>query len=86
MMKALELPANDSGGRRRTPYSFKDSLITHLMDSGADEVLVREYVGHSHGYGQNRILTPVQSRYKHARVERMRELLPAIGGLFSVSR
>lgn len=73
----------DADGNPRTPYSFKHSLITHLIDAGVDEVLVREYVGHSHGYGMTRVLTPVQARYKRRQAERLREILPAIQELLS---
>jgi integrase len=81
MMEELDLPRNDPEGNPRTFYSLKRSLITHLIDSGADEVLVREYVGHSHGYGETRVLTPVQSRYKSRQTERLRELVPSIEAL-----
>jgi len=84
MMKVLELPANDADGRKRTPYSLKDSLITHLIDGGADPVLVREYVGHSHGSGE-RSLTRVQSRYKKSQVEKLRALLDPIQAIFESS-
>lgn len=75
------LPLTDADGNVRTPYSLKHSLITHLIDAGVDEVLVREYVGHSHSYGTSRVLTPVQARYKRRRAERLREILPAISAL-----
>jgi integrase len=78
MMDDLELAAEDPEGNRRRPYSLKHSLITHLIDEGADPVLVREYVGHSHAHGEGRVLTAVQSRYKARQTERLRELVPAI--------
>ena len=84
MMDALNLPENDAEGRKRVPYSFKHSLITHLIDEGADEVLVRDYIGHSHGGGTGRILTRVQSTYKHRQAEKMRALLPEIEALYKV--
>jgi integrase len=78
-----DLPERDSEGRKRTPYSLKHSFITHMLDAGADEILVREYVGHSHGYGESRILTPVQARYRHRMVDRLRsELVPVIERLY----
>ena len=82
MMKKAGFPALDEDGRRRKPYSLKHSLITHLVDAGADEVLVREYVGHSHGYGSTRILTRVQATYKHRQAERLREILPWIERIY----
>ncbi|WP_041866071.1 tyrosine-type recombinase/integrase [Sediminispirochaeta smaragdinae] len=82
MMATLDLPTNDADGRKRTPYSLKSSLITHLIDGGADPILVREYVGHSHGTGEKR-LTKVQSRYKKAQRERLKILLPDIEVLLS---
>jgi integrase len=82
-MNAAGLPPLDAEGRKRVPYSFKHSLITHLIDGGADEVLVREYVGHSHGAGFGRILTGTQRRYKHAQTERLRLLLPKIEAILS---
>jgi len=82
MMATLGLPADDADGRKRTPYSLKSSLITHLIDGGADPILVREYVGHSHGTGEKR-LTRVQSRYKKAQRERLKILLPDIEVLLS---
>jgi integrase len=78
MMGRAEFPACDADGRRRITYSLKHSFITHLVDMGADEVLVREYVGHSHGHGTTRVLTPVQAIYKHRQAARLRELLPWI--------
>ena len=81
MMEELEIPAEDPEGNRRRPYSLKHSLITHLIDEGADPVLVREYVGHSHAHGEGRALTAVQSRYKARQTERLRELVPAIENL-----
>jgi integrase len=83
MMKKGGFPALDAEGRKRVPYSFKHSLITHLVDGGADEVLVREYVGHSHGGGRTRVLTRTQAAYKHTQTERLRLLLPEIEGLYN---
>lgn len=80
-MRHAGLPPTDADGNVRTPYSLKHSLITHLIDAGVDEVLVREYVGHSHSYGTSRVLTPVQARYKRRQAERLREILPAISAL-----
>ncbi|WP_322786014.1 tyrosine-type recombinase/integrase [Sediminispirochaeta bajacaliforniensis] len=42
MMATLGLPVDDAEGRKRTPYSLKSSLITHLIDGGADPILVRD--------------------------------------------
>jgi len=82
MMKRAGFPEKDAEGRKRVPYSLKHSLITHLIDAGADEVLVREFVGHSHGYGTSRILTRVQATYKHRQAERLREILPWVERIY----
>jgi len=84
-LDAAGLPATDPDGRVRTLYSLKHSFITHLLDAGADEILVREYVGHSHDYGASRLLTRTQARYRHGQIERLRELLPLIDALFADS-
>jgi integrase len=84
MRERLKLPEKDAEGRKRVPYSFKHSLITHLLDAGADEILVREYVGHAHTYGSTRVLTPVQAKYKHRQAERLRKLLPMIETLYEI--
>lgn len=70
----------DSENGRRTPYSLKHSLITALLNAGADELLVREYVGHSHGSGRERILTPAQRHYyRGASTEQLRDsILPLV--------
>jgi len=81
-MKRAGFPEKDAEGRKRVPYSLKHSLITHLIDAGADEVLVREFVGHSHGYGTSRILTRVQATYKHRQAERLREILPWVERIY----
>lgn len=78
MMRTLGLPGRDSDGRKRTPYSLKRSLITHLIDVGEDEVLIREWVGHSHSHGEQRVLTPTQARYKERQAERLERLRPAV--------
>lgn len=78
MMKALKLPENDSDGCKRTPYSLKHSLITHLIDAGEDEILVREWVGHAHTHGEHRVLTAAQSRYKRRQTQRLAQLRPSI--------
>jgi integrase len=83
MKEALKLPEWDPDGYRRTPYSLKVSLETHLLDAGADPLHVREYMGHSHGSGEKR-LTRVQARYKRRRVEVIRErVIPLVEGLLS---
>lgn len=82
MMERAGFSERDAEGRKRIPYSLKHSFITHLIDAGADEVLVREYVGHSHGYGSSRVLTRVQATYKHRQTERLRELLPWIQRIY----
>jgi integrase len=82
-MQALELPERDPEGNARKPYSFKHSLITHLVDEGADPVLVAEFVGHSHQRIGERSLSPVQSRYKARQTERLREIVPWIDALLS---
>lgn len=84
LMKKGGFPETDSEGRRRIPYSLKHSLITHLLDAGVDEILIREYVGHSHGYGFARVLTPAQSRYRHRQLDRLREILPEIEVLYGI--
>jgi integrase len=84
MMKRTQILKDDAEGRRRIPYSFKHSLITHLLDAGADEILVREYVGHAHTYGSSRVLTPVQAKYKHRQAEKLRKLLPMIETLYDI--
>lgn len=84
MMERAQFPDTDSEGRRRIPYSLKHSFITHLIDAGVDEVLVREYVGHSHGYGISRILTPAQSRYRHRQLDRLRDILPKIEEMYEI--
>jgi integrase len=83
MMDSLKLPELDEEGRKRVPYSLKYTLETHLLEAGADEILLREYMGHSHGSGTSRVLTRAQARYKKRRIERLRELLPEIEALFA---
>lgn len=82
MTNILQLPDTDPDGRRRTPYSLKRSLITHLVDAGADPILVREWVGHAHTSGE-RALTPAQARYKLRRSERLQGLRPMVEELLS---
>lgn len=83
MREALGLPERDPDGGKRTPYSLKVSLETHLLDAGADPLHVREYMGHSHGAGE-KSLTRVQARYKRRRVEVLRErIIPMVDGLLS---
>jgi integrase len=77
---AAKIPEHDVEGNRITPYSLKYTVISLLLDDGADELLVRELVGHSHTYGSSRVLTPAQSRYKRRKAERLRDLLPMIEG------
>ena len=69
---------------RRTPYSLKHSLITALLNAGADELLVREYVGHSHGTGIRRVLTTAQQHYyRGAALDHLRSsLVPIITQVF----
>jgi integrase len=86
MLKKTGIPGEDPDGRKRIPYSFKHSFITHLIDGGADEIRVREYVGHSHGYGGVRLLTRTQEKYKHRQAQKLRELLPDIEGLYKIPR
>jgi integrase len=83
MFERLKLPERDPDGGRRTPYSLKVSLETHLIDAGADPVHVREYMGHAHTMG-NRTLTSVQARYKRRQASILREsLLPYIETLLT---
>ena len=82
MMKRTGFSYQDGGGHPIKPYSLKHTFITLLLDSGADEMLVREYVGHSHTGGFSRVLTPSQARYKGRQTERLRELLPVVEKLY----
>jgi integrase len=83
MMKQSELPVLDPDGRRRVPYSFKHSLITHLIDNGADELLVAQLVGHSAASGITRRLTRVQERYKSRQYETLvARLVPYVLKIF----
>jgi integrase len=82
MMKAAKYSYQDAGGHPIKPYSLKHTFITLLLDAGADEMLVREYVGHSHTGGLTRVLTPSQARYKGRQPDRLRALLPVIGQLY----
>ena len=84
MMVTSKLPECDDSGLKRVPYSFKHSLVTHLVDEGADPVFVREYVGHSHGGGAGgRGLTRVQARYKRRQAEKLKsEILPFVEKIF----
>lgn len=79
MMDALELSRQDPYGGRRVPYSLKYTLETELIDRGANPALVRDLMGHSHQRGEpDTILTPVQSRYRRKRADRIKELVPLI--------
>ena len=84
MMTTAKLPEIDTEGLKRVPYSLKHSLVTHLIDEGADPVFVREYVGHSHGTGiEPRRLTRVQARYKRRQAEKLKtEVLPFVERIF----
>ena len=85
MMEAAKLPERDQEGLKRVPYSLKHSLVTHLVDEGADPVFVREYVGHSHGSGiAPRQITRVQARYKRRQAEKLKsEVLPFVWRIFN---
>jgi integrase len=84
MLRNSKLPILDPQGNKRVFYSFKHSLITHLIDAGADELFVREYVGHSHSYGQERVLTRVQSVYKQRQTDKLAvEVLPYVENIFT---
>lgn len=80
MMDVLELPQRDPDGSRRTPYSFKVSLITHLSDEGLPPQLIADYVGHARGQGDAAaVLTPVQRVYKRRQVSVLRDkVVPAV--------
>lgn len=75
-----------STGRGCSGYTPRMSRHAHpylTRDAGADEMLVREYVGHAHTGGFSRILTPSQARYKGRQPDRLRELLGFISSLYT---
>ena len=65
-----------------TPHSLRHSLNTHLLDCGCDPVKIRAYFG----WSENILLptlTTVQKGYTHWEPDRLKDILPAIDGIFS---
>lgn len=69
-------------GKWITPHSLRHSLNSHLLSAGCDILKVRAYLGWSDNIRQP-VLTPVQQGYTHWLPEHLRDLLPAIEGVFA---